>query len=249
MPYEVVKRISGRAYRYQVESYRDPDTGRVRNRWTYLGKVVDGETDRPPVRRKAPAETRQRIIDAFLKLVDTQPWNAVTPGAVATEAGIAHGTFYRHFHNREDLLDACAADAFNALDARLHELMAIADTVEEERRRLRAWVIDFLRRPTAPAGLMRVIIESLSDERSGRIRLERRTVRINAFADYITALRDRGYSSATGEVRPLASALSLIVEMLARRTILDHALISEHDFAGAVETFDRIIFWRPPEQG
>jgi AcrR family transcriptional regulator len=241
MPYEVIKKIGGRAYRYSVESYRDPDTGRVRNRWTYIGKVTGDVADRPVIRRKAPDETRCRIIAA------RKPWAEVTPGAVATEAGVAHGTFYRHFRNREALLDACAAEAYNALDARLHELTDIAPDLASERKRLRAWVMDLLRRPTAPAGLMRVIIESIGDAQRDRIRSERRTVRITAFADYISALRERGYAANAGEVRPLATALSLIVEMLARRTTIDSVLLSEDDFSGAVETFDRTIFWQPPE--
>jgi len=245
MPYEVVKRIGSRAYRYSVESYRDPETGRVRNKWTYLGKVVDGEVERPPVRRKAPEETRQRIIDAFLKLIDSEPWGDVTPGAIAKAAGIAHGTFYRHFRNREDLLDACTAQAYNALDARLHELDEIAGDVEAERQRLRSWIINYLRNPTAPAGLLRVIIESIA-ERRDRIRLERRVARTKAFTDYLTALRDRGFSVATGDVGPLAATMSLILEMLARRTAIDDALLSEDDFAGTLEAFDRILFWRPP---
>ena len=246
MPYEVVKRIGSRAYRYSVESYRDPETGRVRNRWTYLGKVVDGEVERAPVRRKAPEETRRRIIDAFLQLVDSEPWTDVTPGAVAKQAGIAHGTFYRHFRNREDLLDTCTAQAYNALDERLHQLDDIAGDVESERQRLSAWIIDYLRNPTAPRGLLRVIIESIGDERRTRIRLERRAIRTKAFTDYLTALRNRGFSVATGDIEPLAATMSLILEMLARRTAIDDALLSEDDFAGTVEAFDRILFWRPP---
>ena len=37
--YKVTKRIGGRAYLYRVESQRDPETGRRRNRWTYLGRA------------------------------------------------------------------------------------------------------------------------------------------------------------------------------------------------------------------
>jgi hypothetical protein len=43
MAYEVTKLVNGRPYRYRVRSERDPDTGKTRNRWTYLGRGDGGK--------------------------------------------------------------------------------------------------------------------------------------------------------------------------------------------------------------
>lgn len=243
MAYEVLKKIGGREYRYRVESYRDTDTGRVRNRWTYIGKAGD---DAPPVKRRRPeSQTRARLIDAFLLLIDRMPWSEVTVGAVAAEAGVAHGTFYRHFHDRHELLEYCTRQANETLDARLAELTVIAPTVHEERARLRAWVADLMRRPVAPAGLMRTWAELAL----ASLRRTRRRARIEAFSNYISALRERGFAVTLGEPRPLAIALTFETEMLSRRTAHEQALLSEDEYAAATETFDRLLFWRPPHAG
>ncbi len=67
--YEVIKRVSGRAYRYRVESYRDPETRRVRGKWTYLGRV-EGEGTLSPERKARPS-SRDRLLDAVERLLET----------------------------------------------------------------------------------------------------------------------------------------------------------------------------------
>ncbi|TAM89182.1 TetR/AcrR family transcriptional regulator [bacterium] len=240
MAYDVLKKIGGREYRYRVESYRDPETGRVRNRWTYIGRASD---EAPVVKRRRPApQTRNLLIEAFLRLIDRTPWGELTAGAIAVEAGVAHGTFYRYFHDRQELLDHCTRRANEMLDARLVELTAIAPTVDQERARLRAWVVDLMRRPVAPAGLMR----TWSELALASLRRTRRRARIAAFSAYIAALRERSYAVALGEPRPLAIALTFQLEMLSRRTAHEQALLSEDEYLAAAETFDRLLFWRPP---
>ena len=41
MAFETTKRIKGRDYRYRVEAYRDPQMGKRKTRWQYLGAVED----------------------------------------------------------------------------------------------------------------------------------------------------------------------------------------------------------------
>ena len=61
--YEVIKRVSGRAYRYRVESYRDPVTRRVRGKWTYLGRV-EGEGTLSPERKSRRRSSRNAAASA-----------------------------------------------------------------------------------------------------------------------------------------------------------------------------------------
>ena len=240
MPYEVIKTIGGRPYRYRVESRRDPETGRVKNSWTYVGK---GEGAGPVKRRTTGDETKARLKAAFAALVEREAWPKITAGAIAREAGVAHGTFYRHFKDRGELFDLCTEEANAALDARLAELLDVAPTRDEERERVRTWAIEIVRRPTASPGLIRLWSElAVMDT----LRVRRRTARIDAFAGFIEIVRARGFAAGVGDVRPLAIALSFALEQLARRRSYEYADLTGDDYAAAAETFDRLLFWLPP---
>ncbi len=54
------------------------------------------------------AETRQRIVEATVRLHGTVGPAATTVAAVADEAGVTRLTVYRHFPEPEDLFDACS---------------------------------------------------------------------------------------------------------------------------------------------
>ena len=98
MAYEVVKTIGSRQYRYRVQSERDPQTGKMRNRWTYLGRVA-GEAGIVKARAPRP-NARLRLLEAAEALLASGDASAVTVDAIASAAGVAHGTFYRYFRHR-----------------------------------------------------------------------------------------------------------------------------------------------------
>ena len=106
MAYEVTKLVNGRPYRYRVRSERDPASGSSRNRWTYLGRADAGAT---APRRAVRPNAREALLDAFERLLDRSEIDRVTAGAVSAEAGLAHGTFYRYFRNKDDAIRALAA--------------------------------------------------------------------------------------------------------------------------------------------
>lgn len=242
MAYEVVKTIRGHEYRYRVESRRDPETGKVRNKWTYVGRADAGTKPAAPQKRST-VSTRERIAAAFLKLIERSEWNDLTAAGIAREAKVSDGTFYRYFHSRTDVLDYCTARVNELLDERLNELHAIAPDLASERARLQAWAIDLLRRPPGPPALFRVWAAVGSPE----VRKERYARRIRAFTVYLRALRERGYSNRTESTGRVAVALALIQQMLTRRSIVEDALLHEEEFAAVGETFDRLVFWIPPE--
>src|SRR6185312_10108320 len=103
MAYEVTKLVNGRPYRYRVRSERDSVTGKTRNRWTYLGR---GEAGAAPAPARPRPNARDALLDALERLLDRHDPRDVTAGAVSVEAGLAHGTFYRYFRNRDDAIRA-----------------------------------------------------------------------------------------------------------------------------------------------
>lgn len=237
MAYEVVKEIRGHAYRYSVESFRDPQTGKVKNKWTYLGRA-EREGGALPKRRTGAEETRERILRAFLKLIERKKLKDVTPAAISREAGITPTTFYRHFHSRDDVVAVCTERATKEQDKRLAELAAIAPSAPEERKRLRAFAVDLVRRPSAPPALFRAW-SALSPE---TIREARHRQRISAFAAYIDDLQKRGYVPKDAHARRMAIALSMIVHMFTRRSMVENKLLSEEDYAVVGDVFERLVF-------
>lgn len=237
MAYEVLKTIGGHRYRYTVESYRDPDTGKVKNKWTYAGRADDGEHARS-MRRAGADQTRDRIAAAFLRLVERKALDQVSPPAIAREANLSSATFYRHFKSRDDLVGFCTQRAMNDLNARLRNLRDIAAGAQEERVRLRALAVDLVRHPSAPPGLFRAW-SVLSPE---KVREERHTRRIKAFGEYIEELARRGYIPPPAHVRRLAIALSMVVQAFTRRSVIENRLLSEEDYAVVGDTFTRLVF-------
>jgi AcrR family transcriptional regulator len=63
-----------------------------------------------PSKRDAAA-TRQRLLRSGLELFTTIGFRATTTPEIATRAGVAEGTIYRHFSGKEDLLIAAYREA------------------------------------------------------------------------------------------------------------------------------------------
>ncbi len=246
MAYEVTKHVAGRAYRYRVESYRDPEAGRVRSRWTYLGVVSPGGVATAPAKRRdlAPAPTRDRLIDAFETLTLTHAYRDVTAGAVAIQAGVAHGTFYRYFSDKRALLLASLERVKRELDRVRPDFDAPLGTREAERMRVRNWVFAIFALPQRHYGLVRAYREAIeADHTLQAAQEERKGLRIGSMAAYLERLHAAGLARVP---RPasLATALTLLIDgalhdiLAASEERGPDPLVSE----GTIEAFDRAIF-------
>ena len=71
------------------------------------------------VREKKRRETRQRIVDAGLKLFGTNGYEATTLDAIATEAGISRRTFFHYFKSKDEILISMQAGLGEQLSAAL----------------------------------------------------------------------------------------------------------------------------------
>ncbi|MNU91178.1 Bacterial regulatory protein, tetR family [compost metagenome] len=77
-----------------------------------------------PLKRPTQARgkfTVQAIYDAFVRIWRTQGWEGVTTRAVALETGIAVGTFYDYFPDKEALLSGYVRHCVEALLAQLDQ--------------------------------------------------------------------------------------------------------------------------------
>jgi AcrR family transcriptional regulator len=219
LAYEVIKRVSGRAYRYRVESFRDPETRRVRGRWTYLGRVDPADAGLPD--RPAKLSSRDRLLDAVGRLLETADAEALSAGSIAREAGVAYGTFYRYFTDR----------AHAVREALLRNGPTLGDvgtvfgpsvgTAAGERERIAGWLRDAAESARRRRGALRAWhIYSNADEAVRRARTDTVDGAVAALAAYLEQLRSAGVS-ALSSPRFAAYALVALVVALGRDTALE----------------------------
>jgi AcrR family transcriptional regulator len=236
MGYEVIKTIGTGKYRYEVESYRDPDTGKVRNKWRYIGKA---EGNRAPRRRARADETRDKLTSAMERLLRRTKWQEVTAHEIAAEAGVAPATLYRYFRSRDDVLLACASRANEELDAHLAELENIAKTVTAERARLHAWTMSLIADAAKSAVLLALWSSGLNREDLARDRNEHRR---RAFASYLERLRELRYITADRDVADGAIALALVVQAFSYRALLGRTPLQLEECTALSNAVVRLVF-------
>lgn len=244
IPREVIKRVGARAYRYRVESYRDG--AKVRARWTYLGVAEPSESavssiEAVPQPRNAAAITRARLIDAFERLAEHGAYATLTAGAVASEAGLAHGTFYRYFSNKRGVLVAALERVREAFERVRPSFSPPYGDLASERARVRAWTSALGTMPAA-----RGVVRAWYDALDGDLELEAvRAVRFGERIAYLTlylgALADAG-TIAVAEPEALATALTTLVDAVFRATIVSGTAANEALLVGVTDVFDRAIF-------
>ena len=73
------------------------------------------------VTAEAKAETRQRILEAARKLFAASGYESSTTREIADAAGIANGTLFNYFPNKEAILAALVADVTAGLHIRIED--------------------------------------------------------------------------------------------------------------------------------
>jgi AcrR family transcriptional regulator len=233
--YEVTKRIKGRDYRYRVESARHPETGRAATRWTYLGKVEDGELI-APARSVARRVTHDEIVAVTAKLLETRDASRVTVAVITHHAGVSPGTFYRHFPDR----DAAFGAALTVLCERCFDDLPALDppvvSPAYERRRLNAW-FEALHQGVLRGRALRWFLTSAGHDkfealiRQSAMRIDPRTL----LTDYFRLLNDAGLARIDD-----AGTLAIGVLRLNASIVRDMALHNDPE-AGAAERWAEVF--------
>jgi AcrR family transcriptional regulator len=104
----------------------------------YPDTAASGFGKKPkPLKRPVQARSKftvQAIYDAFVRIWQRGGWEAVTTRAVALETGIAVGTFYDFFPDKEALLSGYVRHGIEALLARIEsDVIAPGDLAPAER--------------------------------------------------------------------------------------------------------------------
>jgi TetR/AcrR family fatty acid metabolism transcriptional regulator len=85
---------------------------------------------------KRNSEKYQRILDAAVKVFANQGYHQSTVSQIAREAGVADGTIYLYFKNKDDILVQFYEYKTKQVFKRFHEAVDQADTAVEKLRNL-----------------------------------------------------------------------------------------------------------------
>lgn len=92
--------------------------------------------------------TRDKLIESFLRLGETQDFSTITVETVLGEAGVSKGSLYHHFNDFDDLLAQAKAHLFSIGINRSIEMMTTildkSETVEDFKSLIRALILDTL---------------------------------------------------------------------------------------------------------
>ncbi len=98
---------------------------------------------------------RQSIQEAVIRLICREGLKSVTMERVAQEVGIAKGTVYLHYRDKQELLDSVKESALAPLMDKIEEILRGEGTPE---RRLRVWSLRYLSYFDEHRDLFRVLI-------------------------------------------------------------------------------------------
>lgn len=91
---------------------------------------------------------KEELLDAAVGLIAEVGAQSFTLREVARRAGVSHNAPYRHFHDKEDLLAAVAAQGFDRLNESMHRAIATGrDTADRFRLCGRGYLQFALRSP------------------------------------------------------------------------------------------------------
>lgn len=167
--------------------------------------------------------TKQSLIAVGLPLMLTRGYNAVGLQDLLREAGVAKGSFYHHFRNKEDfalqVVDAYAADVHDLLERTL------SDRSSPPLARVRAF-FGGVREAYEAQGYLGCFLGALGQELSGESEVFRRKIEgcVAAIADRLAVCleeaRERGDLPAATNTSQMANVLVDAWEGAAFRTRL-----------------------------
>jgi AcrR family transcriptional regulator len=125
--------------------------------------------------------TRARLVEAAVEVFAETGYQQSTMDDIANRAGVAHGTVYRYFGNKEAVLYALVAERLTALAAEMHD--ALIDPTEES---LTLAIRQYLVHVSSNRHLARIWTElSASRSQAAELRLRLRAPFIEAIATQV----------------------------------------------------------------
>ena len=177
------------------------------------------------------SETRDRILEAAVRVFSREGFDRASVKSIAEDAGVAVGSIYNHFRNKDDLLISIFEDEF-------HQRMDLLDRLRDSRIPVRDQVQQLLQDHFARAREHRELAELLLYERfhRGSALCERIVPLQRGIIERIAGILQTGIDE--GWVRPcntrvVAQALFDLVQTMTACWVLGDPGEAEDTFAAA----------------
>jgi AcrR family transcriptional regulator len=234
MPYQVVKRVGKRAYRYEVTSFRDPATGKSKGTWRYLGRWDAAPA--PPRRRDV---TRERLLDAFVALLAEASYAQTTVTKIARRASVTKATFYRYFRDKRMLLFALVERTKERLNPTA-VLQASGDR-ECERERIKNFLRAVANDPAIRDGIARAVMEMQFKDRAIQLFWQKFMRQREAiWSAYIAGLNEHGVGHGDDPAM-MASVMTIIGEGVRHCIALGRVKLSDPEIELLGEVVARVL--------
>lgn len=154
-------------------------------------------------------QTRQEIIRKAAPIFNQKGYDGAALSDLMRATGLEKGGIYRHFESKEEL----AAEAFDyawgeTFDARIHDLDAIANSVEK----LKQLVANFIERRGIIPGGCPLLNTAIDNDDGNSVLRERARKALNGWRSYIISIVHDGIKA--GEVRAKIDAKKLATVMI-----------------------------------
>jgi TetR/AcrR family transcriptional regulator, fatty acid metabolism regulator protein len=142
--------------------------------------LTDESSTRADARQAGAEEKRRQILDAAVRVFARDGYHTSRVGAIAEEAGVAHGLLYHYFGSKEEVLETVFRENWSELLARFRAVEQTEEPADEKLRGiakilLRTWRND----PALVTVMVREVARSsqltgqVADLREGLLILER----------------------------------------------------------------------------
>ena len=168
--------------------------------------------DRPPLRARKRARTREEIIAAAYRLFESEGYGAVTVEDIVDAAEVSRSTFFRYFGDKQEVVFAREVEVRReAAERAEHRELPAPDTLDEALEQLRIIAVEAYRM-VAKRSAEHKVHERLIDENAELF--DRHVRKLLGFADDMAGLLER--RGASRDLAVLASRTAVACCLAAR---------------------------------
>jgi AcrR family transcriptional regulator len=191
--------------------------------------------------KKKPAyhheNLKEELLDAAARLIAEVGAPGFTLREVARRAGVSHNAPYRHFKDKDDLLDAVAAQGFDRLTASMHRAMSEGNDAEDRFRLCGRGYLQFaLRWPEH----MQIMFDMPEPRKASRECKEAGDRAYKTLLDCVMDLQGKG-GLPQGDPQPFAITAWSTVHGFAKLTITGHLPFNQTQALDFADLFPRVL--------
>jgi AcrR family transcriptional regulator len=186
----------------------------------------------------ASEEKRRLILDAAVRVWARDGFHTSPVGAIASEAGVAHGLMYHYFSSKDELLETIFRETWSALLDAWREVEESGEPAAEQLRLVCAIVLRTWRRDP---DLVRVLVREVTRSPQLAREVDEIEQAFAAIERIVAAGQDRGELRADVDARLAASILYGAIEEILTGWVFGQLPDGESDVAAAERAVTAVV--------